>query len=356
MVAAWATTLLADDRIGDLFVYSQMAELVRDGHVPYRDFAFEYPPLALPAIVALGGSEAGWSVMALVALLALQLVAPDRRSAWLMVLVPLLAGALVRTKYDLLPAVLAVAGVTALLRDRPDRAGVLLGAGALVKLWPGLLLLLRPSARSLYAGAATVAVVCLPFVLLGGFPGAMVDFHLDRPVQLESTPASVLLAIADPVVTGTPQRPDPFKSNGVDGGPDGLVRALFALAQLGAVAAIAVLAARRRDADGVVLGALGLVLAFAALGAVLSPQYLLWLLPLAALVAARGHLLPAALVAAAAIVTRLWFPGHYFDLVALDEAAVALVAIRNALLLAALAATARALARWPRRGEAARPW
>ena len=340
MAAAWALTLAADDRISDLYVYSVVAELVRDGAVPYRDFAFEYPPGALVPLAGLGGSETGWALAALAALLALQLAAP--RARWWLVLVPLLAGALVRTKFDLLPAVLAVAGITALER-RPRAAGVLFGLGALVKLWPALLLALRPARGVLVAGAATIAAGCLPFVVAGGFPDVMADFHLERPVQIESTPASVLFALGGSEVTGTPQRPDRFKSNGLDGGAAEAVRALFAVLQAAAVGGLALLAARRPHAPA--LGALAVVLAFVALGAVLSPQYLLWLLPLAALVAASGHLVPAALVAAAAVLTRLWFPARYFDLVARDDAVVALVAVRNLLLVTALGATARALTR-----------
>ena len=355
LVATWATTLAADDRIADLYVYSVVADLVGDGHVPYRDFPFEYPPLALGPLVGLGGSEAGWAVAALVALAAMQLVA-GRRAAWLLALVPLLCGALVRTKFDLLPAWFAVAGVVALVRHRPRAAGVLLGLGALLKLWPALLLLVRPGRRVLAAGALTIAAGCLPFVLLGGFPGAMVDFHTDRPVQIESTPASVLFALGDSHVTGAPIRPDEFKSNGLDGGPADTVRWLFAVLQVAAVAGMLWLSARRRDGDAVVLGALGAVLAFVALGAVLSPQYLLWLLPLAALAAARGHVVPALLVAAAAVATRLWFPGRYPDLLVEEGAVIALVAVRNLLLLTALAATARALARSPRRASAGPRW
>ena len=87
----------------------------------------------------------------------------------------------------------------------------------------------------------------------------------------------------------------------------------------------------------------------------LSPQYLCWLLPLAAVAAAYGARLAAELTAAAALVTQLWFPGHYFDVVFQHGWAVTAVAVRNALLLAALGATVRALARSPRRAAVGPP-
>jgi hypothetical protein len=93
--------------------------------------------------------------------------------------------------------------------------------------------------------------------------------------------------------------------------------------------------------------------AFVAFGKVLSPQYVCWMLPLAAVAATRGAPLGAALTALAALVTQLWFPNHYFDVVNQHAWAVVLVGVRNAILLLALAATVRALARSPLPGAAA---
>ena len=65
-----------------------------------------------------------------------------------------------------------------------------------------------------------------------------------------------------------------------------------------------------------VLASLAAVTAFAVLGKVLSPQFVIWILPLGALAFAwRMHALAAA-VAAAAVLTQLEFPSRYFDLVA----------------------------------------
>ena len=54
LVAGWALTLWvapwSDERVNDLFVYRGFAEPLLHGALPYRDFAFEYPPLAAPLI------------------------------------------------------------------------------------------------------------------------------------------------------------------------------------------------------------------------------------------------------------------------------------------------------------------
>ena len=63
LVAGWALTLWvppwSDDSIGDLFVYRSFAQPVLDGGLPYRDVAFEYPPLAAPAIALPGIAGTG---------------------------------------------------------------------------------------------------------------------------------------------------------------------------------------------------------------------------------------------------------------------------------------------------------
>ncbi|MET0602181.1 MAG: hypothetical protein ABW167_09355, partial [Baekduia sp.] len=104
---------------------------------------------------------------------------------------------------------------------------------------------------------------------------------------------------------------------------------------------------------GLVLGALAITLAFVVFSKVLSPQYVVWLLPAAAVAAGHGYRLAPGLVAAASLMTQLWFPANYFDVVYQHAWAVVAVGVRNALLLAALVATARALARLPLRAAAA---
>lgn len=335
--------------------------LLASGHVPYRDWPLEYPPVALLPIGLAGGNATALSLLMLGCALAGQAAAwtlGGPRAGWLMVALPPIAGALVRTHFDLLPVALVLGGLVALDRRRTGWAFALFGLGTMAKLWPGAVALValvwllaaddrRAARRGLLVFAAVVALLGVPFALAGGFPGAMVRFHLDRPVQIESTPASVLELLGGSHVTGAPIRPDRFKSNGLAGGAAAAVELATTLALLAALAAILRLVARDRDRARAtpLLGAFAATLALVALGKVFSPQYLCWLLPLAAVAWAHGARAGAALTAAAALVTQLWFPARYFDVVFQRDWAVAAVAVRNALLLAALAATAAALAR-----------
>ena len=356
-----ATTVgpFADTTVNDLFVYRTYADLIAGGGLPYRDFGFEYPPLAaLPLWLAglPGRDEATYAVSFAVlmggcALVGQQLaarLAGERRAglqvAWLLALAPVVIGASVRTHFDALPIALALGGLLALARERPSLGFLLLGLGTMTKLFPGLLavvalvwLLARGQRRAAVRGAAIfAAVVVLVSLPLSG--AGYVDsftFHLDRPVQIESTPATVLFALGGSQVTGTNLRPDRFKSNGLDGGHADLVEKLFSAALVLALAGVVALAARGRDARHLVLTGFAALLAFVTLGKVFSPQYVIWLAPFAALAWVWGRRAVAALTGAAIVLTHVEFPSRYFDLINVKTGVVLVVAARNALLLVA---------------------
>ena len=77
-------------------------------------------------------------------------------------------------------------------------------------------------------------------------------------------------------------------------------------------------------------------------GKVLSPQFLLWLVPAALLVGGRYGRLALATTVGALVATQLYFPVRYWDLVALETGPIALLVIRNALLVILVASA------WPR--------
>ncbi len=389
LAALWAAALwtgpFADARITDVFVYHFDAQLLASGATPYSTaFAFEYPPLALVPMWAarvLGGDSKGFEVafgvlMGLAALATLLATTRlgGRRAAWLLALLPLAAGAMVRTHFDLVPAALTMAGLAVLVLRRSTLALAVLGVGAMVKLFPALVALVALAwlwgrgerAATLRGSAAFAAVV---IACSAPFAGAgYVDsyrFHLDRPVQLESTPASVLLlGPSDVRVTGSATQADRFRSNGVVGADAGAVEAIFAALAIATIALVVALAARGGDTDHLLVCAAAAVLAFVALGKVLSPQYLVWLAPFAAVLWARGARAPAALLGLATVLTQIEFPRRYAALVQGDADVQVLVAARNATLLAALglliaraAATARSRspAAAPARSAPARP-
>ena len=79
------------------------------------------------------------------------------------------------------------------------------------------------------------------------------------------------------------------------------------------------------------------LVAFVALGKVLSPQFLIWLVPVVPLVAGVRGLRASALLAFALVVTQLWFPARYWGLArGLDPIPSALVLVRDLVLVALL--------------------
>ena len=84
------------------------------------------------------------------------------------------------------------------------------------------------------------------------------------------------------------------------------------------------------------------LVAFVALGKVLSPQFLIWLVPVVPLVAGRRGLHASVLTAAALVLTQLWFPSRYWDLAReLDPVPSTLVLARDLVLVAALVVLVR---------------
>jgi hypothetical protein len=87
------------------------------------------------------------------------------------------------------------------------------------------------------------------------------------------------------------------------------------------------------------------VCTFVVFGKVLSPQFLIWLVPLVALVRGRRGLAAGALLAVCCVLTQIWFPYRYWRLALhFDTVASWLVFVRNLGLVALLA-----LLLWPRR-------
>jgi uncharacterized membrane protein len=383
LVAGWALTLWvapwSDERVNDLFVYRSFAEPVLDGGLPYRDVFFEYPPLAAPVIALPGvvgtGEEtfrlafAGWVLVAAGALVLLcgalaERTGGDRRRALLAAaLAPIACGALLRTHFDLVPAALTLAALWLVCAERPRSGLALLGLGALVKGFPLVAvpvvlawLLGRGRRREAFQGA----VVCAAVLVIGAgaavalSPDGAADalrYHLERPVQIESVPALVLVGL-EGLGLGEAVSVSSHRSDGMLHPIDGAVAGLGALALVLVIALIAALApGGHRDDAGrrLVLASLAAVTAFAVLGKVLSPQFVIWVLPLGVLAFAwRMHALALA-VLAALVLTQIEFPAHYFEVVAREPLALALVALRDLVLLAVLALSMRAL--WVQRQE-----
>jgi hypothetical protein len=157
----------------------------------------------------------------------------------------------------------------------------------------------------------------------------------------------VVLQTLDAIGVGEVVSVSSHRSDGLLHDASGAVSALFAGLMVGLVLLLAIrVGPTRRE---LVLASLAATLVFALFGKVLSPQFVIWALPLGALALAWRRYALAAAVALAAILTQVEFPARYFDVVAGEPPALMLVALRNAVLFAALVLAVRELQ--PRRQE-----
>ena len=371
LAVAWAVLHVVpwtDYQIVDTPVYQRYGEAMTAGQVPYQDFRPEYPPAALPAFLlpALGPSSdyrtlfeilmlaCGMGIVALVAAtLARVGVAGRELYAYvaLAALAPLALGSVVLTRFDLWPALLTIAALAALVSGR-DRLGLgVLGLATAAKLYPAVLLpvaLVYAARRgrqnvlaALVSFVGALLLCFLPFLLLAPEGvWASIERQTGRPLQIESLGAALLLAgkqlgLYEPTVVST------FGSQNVSGSLPDRLASLQTLLQIVAVVAVWVAVARARDPiAGLLCGSAAVVVAFVAFGKVLSPQFLIWLVPLVPLAAAVSGLGTQVLFVTALVLTQLWFPSRYWDVV--DLGAVGwLVLVRDLVLVGLLVALVR---------------
>jgi len=332
--------------------------------------AWQYPPgagllMLLPRLVPVGYGEAFVGLMLLVDLIGLVLLTRLARRtgkdagvwAWL-VGMPLL-GAFAVLRFDLVPTVIAIAGLLVIHR-RPRWFGALVGLGAAIKLWPVLLLFgewdRARLLRSALAALAAVAVVFAVSTIAFGDSTGFLSHGGDRGLQEEAV-ATIPWQL-DQIVSGDPYpREIRFGAWEVATSTADTVAALLrwlTLAVLAAAAAWWWCRARAiRDGrvelaeDAVSRDFVFTVLLLVVVASpVLSTQYMLWLLGLAAVVLSGGSTRlqrPAWIVVAATALSMATFKSPE------------LTVIRDLALLCATADAAVAMVRLLRRREPSDP-
>ena len=343
---------------GDTPVYLRDARFMQTGRVPYRDFTFEYPPLAAAVFYlpyALGGAISYAQVFlvlmalcagalgACIALIARALGRRPLRPVLITLALLTIGSPVLAWRFDLAVAALVALSVLALVRSRPGAAGLWLGLGVALKLYPVVLIpaffLLAGRGRraSFVAGAALLAL--LPFAVAlvwGGNPLGFLAYNTTRGLHVESLLGGIAYSLHS-LLGSNPKILNDFGSynlhsslaNSLEQLAAPIFVALFVMALAWARRA-ARTSARSTESILPLAGYLA-VLAFMLGNKVFSPQYLAWLLPFAAFLPK-----PAAIATlVGAVLTTLVYPLGYALVVSAQPLGAVLIGLRNLTFLVA---------------------
>ena len=346
-------------------IYYDYASRAVQGEVPYRDYMVEYPVLSFPLFLIPRLIVADfWRYriafvveMFLFDAAAICLIARHVRESEGIARVPerlgwytLFCGSLsplVIGRFELPPMVLAFAAARWWFSGKSVLGGITAGLGALLKIFPGLvagpaliweLSRLRVSrVRGFLTFLATLAAGSAGWFLLGGAQVlSSFQYHAERGLEIETIYGGALMAQGK--LRGI-DVPWVIEHKAVHLAPEwgSTCASLAALVQLAGLLLVLVQFWRTGAVEGIRFSGAA-VLAYLALGKVLSPQYLIWLFPFLVTIGGWTGSRVRWLFLFCCLITSLIYPGPGFAQI-LDHQGLAILMLnlRNLLLLAVLA-------------------
>ncbi|SEI43800.1 hypothetical protein SAMN05216327_101568 [Dyadobacter sp. SG02] len=347
----------------DLALYHRIAAKIWDGQIPFRDFRVEYPIFALIPILLPGllSQLAGGSFESYVCWFVLQNLALGAGMAWTIAQSDASGKALPRFligmllflpiflfRFDPFPAMLTTFAI-AYVSGKPFVSGMSLMASIVAKLYSivlvpvfGLYYLFSRDFRKLFwvaLGACCTLVITLGCIAFARMEAAsdFMHYHLLRGIQIESLSGGILLLLEQTGLLELEVAQN-FGAMHLETSLSGLVLQMINISTPVCFLAMAVFLGRsfyRISRSGNITfrqlnaAAAAQILLFILLNKVLSPQYLIWLLPLIPFCRFRASLI----FTAALMLTVLIFPGHYYNLISKQLLMVVILNIRNGLLI-----------------------
>ena len=353
--------------MNDVLLYGYWLQMMQAGDPIFgiqQNFVYPYVslvPMLLAKVIGGGaGILVGWTV--LVALLnffaTASLVKWGRgtaagfAAAWAWVVFLFILGPAGVGRIDAIAASVAVLGLVAFANGRVGLAMVAFTLGAWVKIWPIALAaaaFIADKKKKLMSTATLITLLCvLLFALLAGGNTSVLSFIFTqggRGIQIESPMAMFWIWAAK---LGVPDvgiyYDEEIITNQVYGALVDEVSALSTLVLIGALLITVALTWRASRAGAernqiFALSALTGVLDLIVFNKVGSPQFMAWLaLPLIAIIyfQINKSWFSVASIFAIGVLTNLVYPVFYMDLMGLGDWSVALLTVRNILLIALL--------------------
>ena len=340
----------ADNFLPDVRLYATWTILLSDRQFPVGDAYWQYPPGAgvLFAMSRYAGPDAvfGFVVLAFLADLALLalLMNTGRKDfgvgrfngAWAWVIGGLAVGPVLVARFDIFPTVFAVAAV--LLATKPVRSGVMAAIGALLKLWPILMLAVISRRQLPKAVIAAIVTAMVGVLAINAWASGGISFlgeQSERGLQIESVgalPYMIAGALGFEQNVVLRYGAYEFVMSGV--GLIGLAITAIGLLLFALIAILRLAGRLEQTPPGDI--ALALILIAVASSRVFSPQYDIWIVGLGAACLAdprtRLRKVVIALIVMSAI-TSVIFPWAYGSLMETAPYAVVLQVIRIVLLV-----------------------
>ena len=371
--------------VGDVSHYADVGLRVIFGEWPYSQFPYEYPPLSIllfllpPLKSTLAAFHLWFGVqIILIGMVAAAVTTAAAARIWQGLERPLAAavalavavvaaGAIAVDRFDGAVALVLALAVLCIVYRRWALAGLILGLGFSLKIMPiavvPLVLVLARTRRrvfwSLLAAVLAGVVPFMPFALHdpSGIASSFLGMQVGRGLQIESVAASPFLIVQVLHHAAATVIVPPDGSYEIRAAGTALVERLAPLAVFALLAVVycGVWRSRhalRASAEGVPVTVLAVMLATIVGNKVLSPQYLLWVLPLVALcLVGRSRLskIAGALMMLALVLTLVEIPDLYMDLTSRYPEPQLVIAARNAALVAAFVVAVVAV--WRLRGN-----
>jgi Glycosyltransferase family 87 len=303
-IGDWSSILISD--------FAPQAQAIKGGDLPYRDQRIEYPPLSVPVLIApvyVDDSTQGfvdgfmWEMLTfdlgIVVLIALALPGDTKRvlsaiGIYTVGVVTLSGvvldrslidyGPLALQRFDLVPTFFVLAAVLARDRGRSATWSALLSVGVAIKafpifLYPALLRGERNLQRAIVAGAIPLLLSAAAVIVTGDEFGSAVSYHTERTLQVESLGAS---AFEVAHVLGASGISTGVGHGGFEISASGATAARWILVVIGAAGYLWLVWAGWRSKVSNLQLVTALLAVLVVFAPVLSPQFLLWLLPISA--------------------------------------------------------------------------